>query len=116
MNKSNPIRMGVLGAAAIVPNALTSPARGIPEVEVVAIAAHDPRRAEAFARKHRIPRVYQSYSDLLADPDIDAIYNPLPNSLHAEWTILHYRQASTCCVKNHLHRMLRKRRKCNGRA
>jgi len=87
MNKSNPIRMGVLGAAAIVPNALTSPARGIPEVEVVAIAARDPRRAEAFARKHRIPRVYQSYSDLLADPDIDAIYNPLPNSLHAEWTI-----------------------------
>jgi len=87
MNKSNPIRMGVLGAAAIVPNALTSPARGIPEVEVVAIAARDPRRAEAFARKHRIPRVHQSYSDLLADPDIDAIYNPLPNSLHAEWTI-----------------------------
>src|ERR1043165_5740451 len=87
MNKPTSIRMGVLGAAAIVPNALTNPARNIPEVEVVAIAARGPKRAEAFARKHHIPRVHQSYSDLLADPDIDAIYNPLPNSLHAEWTI-----------------------------
>jgi predicted dehydrogenase len=87
MNKPTSIRMGILGAAAIVPNALTNPARNIPEVEVVAIAARDPKRAEAFARKHHIPRVHQSYSDLLADPDIDAIYNPLPNSLHAEWTI-----------------------------
>src|ERR1043165_6012260 len=85
MNKPTSIRMGVLGAAAIVPNALTNPARNISEVEVVAIAARDPKRAEAFARKHHIPRLHQSYSDLL--PDTDAIYNPLPNSLHAEWTI-----------------------------
>src|ERR1041385_6490507 len=87
MNPNSPVRIGVLGAAAIVPEALTHPARNMPEVEVVAIAARDPKRAEAFARKHHIPRVHQSYSDLLADPDIDAIYNPLPNSLHAEWTI-----------------------------
>ena len=87
MNTSNAIRIGVLGAAAIVPNALTHPARHIPEIEVTAIAARDPKRAEAFARQHKIPRVHQSYSDLLADPDIEAIYNPLPNSLHAEWTI-----------------------------
>jgi len=45
------------------------------------------KRAQAFARKHHIPRVHQTYSDLLADPEIDAIYNPLPNGLHAEWTI-----------------------------
>ncbi len=87
MNTSSPIRIGVLGAATIVPNALTHPARRIPEVEVVAIAARDPKRAEAFARRHMIPRVHQTYNDLLNDPDIDAIYNPLPNSLHAEWTI-----------------------------
>jgi predicted dehydrogenase len=87
MNTSPPIRIGVLGAAAIVPAALTNPARSVPEAEVVAIAARDPNRAHAFARKHHIPRVHQTYHDLLADSEINAIYNPLPNSLHAEWTI-----------------------------
>jgi predicted dehydrogenase len=86
-NSPSPIRIGVLGAAAIVPMALTNPARSVPEAEIVAIAARDPQRAQAFASQHHIPRVHQTYSDLLADPEIDAIYNPLPNSLHAEWTI-----------------------------
>ena len=81
------IRIGVLGAAAIVPMALTYPARSVPEVQVIAIAARDPKRAQNFARRHHIPIVYPTYNDLLADPDIDAIYNPLPNNLHAEWTI-----------------------------
>jgi predicted dehydrogenase len=81
------IRIGVLGAAAIVPMALTNPARSAPEAQILAIAARDPKRAQAFARKHHIHRVHQTYSDLLADPEIEAIYNPLPNSLHAEWTI-----------------------------
>jgi len=82
-----PIRIGVLGAAAIVPMALTNPAHSVPEAQVVAIAARDPKRAQAFASRHNIPRVHQTYHDLLADPGIDAIYNPLPNSLHAQWTI-----------------------------
>jgi len=79
--------MGVLGAAAIVPVALMGPARSIPEVQVTAIAARDPQRARSFARRYKIPRVHQTYEDLLQDPEIDAIYNPLPNGLHAEWTI-----------------------------
>jgi predicted dehydrogenase len=87
MISSSPVRIGVLGAAAIVPMALTNPARSVPETQVIAIAARDPKRAQAFARKHRIPRVHQTYLDLFADPEIDAIYNPLPNNLHAEWTI-----------------------------
>lgn len=87
MTSSSSLRIGVLGAAAIVPMALTSPAHGVPDVQIVAIAARDPKRAEAFARKHPIPRVHRTYNDLLNDRDIDAIYNPLPNSLHAEWTI-----------------------------
>lgn len=82
-----PLRIGVLGAAAIVPSALTNPARNVPEVQITAIAARDPKRAEKFARKHHIPRVHPTYNDLLADPELDAIYNPLPNGLHAEWTI-----------------------------
>ena len=44
-------------------------------------------RAQAFASKHRIPKVHDSYASLLDDPDIDAIYNPLPNGLHGRWTI-----------------------------
>jgi predicted dehydrogenase len=87
VNAQSPIRIGVLGAAAIVPMALTKPARSVPEVQVTAIAARDPKRAERFARRHHIPRVHASYNDLLNDPGIDAIYNPLPNSLHAEWSI-----------------------------
>lgn len=87
MTSFSPIRIGVLGAASIVPMGLTNPARSVPEAQILAIAARDPNRAHAFARKHHIPRVHQTYSDLLADPEIEAIYNPLPNSLHAEWTM-----------------------------
>jgi predicted dehydrogenase len=87
MTSSSSIRIGVLGAAAIVPMALTNPARSVPEAQIIAIAARDPKRAQAFARKYPIARVHQTYRDLLVDPEIDAIYNPLPNSLHAEWTI-----------------------------
>ena len=87
MISSSPIRVGVLGAAAIVPMALIHPARSVPEMQIAAITARDPKRAQSFGRRHHIPRVHQTYDALLADPDIDAIYNPLPNSLHAEWTI-----------------------------
>jgi predicted dehydrogenase len=51
------------------------------------VAARDPERARKFAAKHGIERVADSYDDLIDDDDIDAIYNPLPNSLHAPWTI-----------------------------
>jgi len=87
MTNSNPIRIGILGAAAIVPGAITGPVQSVPEVQVTAIAARDPKRAEIFAGRHHIPHVHKTYDDLLSDPDIDAIYNPLPNGLHAEWTI-----------------------------
>jgi predicted dehydrogenase len=81
-----PLRIGTLGAARIAPAALVRPAREIPEVEVVAVAARDRTRAAAFAKKHGIPKVHDDYEALIADPDINAIYNPLPNGLHAEWT------------------------------
>jgi predicted dehydrogenase len=87
MKSSSPIRIGILGAAAIVSAAITNPARGIHEAQILAIASRDPKRAYAMARKHGIPRVHPTYTALLADQDIDAIYNPLPNSLHAQWTI-----------------------------
>jgi len=82
-----PLRIGTLGAAKITPGALTKPAREVPEVEVVAVAARDRARAERFARKRGIPTVHDSYEALLADPGVDAVYNPLPNGLHGRWTL-----------------------------
>lgn len=81
------LRIGTLGAARIAPMALIRPARQIDGVRVSAVAARDRARAEKFAAKHGIATVHDSYDALLADPNIDAIYNPLPNSLHAEWTV-----------------------------
>ncbi|WP_436777082.1 Gfo/Idh/MocA family protein [Yinghuangia sp. YIM S09857] len=81
------IRIGVLGAARIAPTALTRPARLVPEVTVAAVAARDPERAEHFARRQGIRTVHRTYADLLADPDLDAVYIPLPNGLHAEWAV-----------------------------
>jgi predicted dehydrogenase len=82
-----PLRLGVLGAARIAPPAVIKPARNVDGVEVTAIAARDRSKAEAFARKHRIATVHNGYDALIADPDIDAVYNPLPNGLHGRWTI-----------------------------
>lgn len=56
-------------------------------MEVVAIASRNEAKAEAFAKEHGIARFHGSYEALLADPSVDVIYNPLPNSLHAEWSI-----------------------------
>src|SRR5271169_3662928 len=83
----SPIRIGVLGAARIAPTAVIRPARHVESAEVVAIAARDRDRAAAFATKHGVERVVDSYDALVADPDIDAVYNPLPNGLHGRWTL-----------------------------
>jgi predicted dehydrogenase len=82
-----PLRIGTLGAARITPSALLSPAGPLPHVEVTAVAARAPERARAFAKRHGIPRVLPDYEAVVDDPEIDAIYNPLPNSHHCEWTI-----------------------------
>ncbi len=87
MATNSPLRIGILGAARIAPTALIRPARTVPEASVVAVAARDAERARRFASKHRIATVHPDYGALLADPSVDAIYNPLPNSHHCEWTI-----------------------------
>jgi predicted dehydrogenase len=80
------VRIGILGAARIAPAALVNPGKNNAEVVVAAVAARDASRARAFAKKHGIAKVHESYDALLTDPDIDAIYNPLPNGLHGQWT------------------------------
>ena len=83
---SGQVRIGILGAAKIAPLALVNPAKENSEVVVTAVAARDAARAQAFAAKHDIPRVHDDYDKLIADPDLDAVYNPLPNGLHGRWT------------------------------
>jgi predicted dehydrogenase len=78
----------VLGTARISTTALLGPAASVPEVTVAGVAARDRSRAAAYAQEHQIPVAYGSYDALLADPDIDAVYNPLPNSLHGPWTLM----------------------------
>ncbi|KAJ7931723.1 NAD(P)-binding protein [Mycena leptocephala] len=87
---SKPIRFGVLGAAAIAPSAFIAPVKSHPEAVVSAVAARSKDRAAAFAKTHGIVKVFggpNSYQELIDDPEIDAIYNPLPNGLHYEWTM-----------------------------
>ncbi|WP_067701513.1 Gfo/Idh/MocA family protein [Nocardia jejuensis] len=80
------LRIGILGAAAIAPSSLIAPAGRNPDVVVAAIAARDGARARAYADKHGIAQVYDSYQALIEAPDIDAVYVPLPNGLHGRWT------------------------------
>lgn len=84
---TTPLRFGVLGAAKIAPRGLIAPVREGSEARVDVVAARDYARAQAFAKEHGIPRVAQSYADVIADPDIDVVYNPLPMHLHERWTI-----------------------------
>ena len=81
------LRIGTLGSSRISQRALMEPSAGVPEVTVAAVAARDLLRAEAFALRYGIPKAYGSYQEMLDDPDVDAIYNPLPNSLHGPWTL-----------------------------
>jgi predicted dehydrogenase len=84
-----PLRLGVLGAARIAPFAVLRHAHRLDSVRVVAVA--EEYRTEAhlarYAKKHRIPQAYRSFDALLANPDIDAVYIPLPISMHAHWCI-----------------------------
>ena len=81
-----PVKWGILSTAKI--NGLfLAGAREAADAEVVAVASRDRARAEAFASEHGIERVHESYEGLLADPEIEALYIPLPNSLHVEWSV-----------------------------
>lgn len=83
------LRIGILGAAAIAPNAIVRPAQRsagrpgrYPRATIHGIAARDVERARSFADRWSVPNVYATYDELLADPQIDAVYVPTPNGLH----------------------------------
>ncbi len=83
---NTPLRFGILGCANIA-RAFVHDVASSPLVQVVAVASRDARKAAAFAADFKLPRHHGSYQALLDDPELDAIYLPLPNSLHAEWAI-----------------------------
>lgn len=80
------LQIGILGAAKIARLFIDS-VRPSRKVSVAAVASRDIDRATAFARDTGVARVHSSYEALLADPAIEAVYVPLPNNLHAEWSI-----------------------------
>ncbi len=80
------VRLGILSTAHI--NRLVIPgAHASDKVELIAVASREQTRAEEYARKWEIERAYGSYEALLEDPDIEAVYISLPNTLHCEWSI-----------------------------
>lgn len=81
------VQWGVLGAAAIAINKVIPGMQRGEWSEVSALASRDGARARLIAGELRIARTYGSYEELLADPEIEAIYNPLPNHLHVPWTL-----------------------------
>ena len=83
----NPVRFGVLGAAGIAKAAVVPAIKRARNAEVVAIASRHPGAATDWAREAGIERVVGSYDELLADPNVEAVYIPLPNSEHAHWTV-----------------------------
>ena len=81
------VRWGILSTSGFARSKVLPALRGCRHVELVAIASRDLDRARALAAELGIARVHGSYDALLADPEVDAVYNPLPNHLHVPWTI-----------------------------
>jgi len=82
-----PVRWGILGAADIAVKKVIPAMQRSRWSRVVAVASRDRQKARDAATALDIPRAYGSYEELLADPDVEAIYNPLPNHLHVPWSI-----------------------------
>ncbi len=81
-----PLRIGVLGASRIAVAAIAAPAQ-LTGARLVAVAARDRARADAFAAANGVERVLGSYADVLADPEVEVVYNPLANGLHGPWNL-----------------------------
>jgi predicted dehydrogenase len=81
------VRWGILSVSGHYALRVHQPLSRLPGARIVAIASRGGERAAAAAARFGIPKSYGSYAGLLADPEVEAIYNPLPNDLHAEWTI-----------------------------
>jgi predicted dehydrogenase len=84
---SGKVKWGILGAASIARRRVAPAMAQCESAEVAAVASRSLEKSKEFARQFGIPKAYGSYEELLADPEIEVIYNPLPNHLHVEWSI-----------------------------
>jgi predicted dehydrogenase len=94
------VRWGILGAAKFAREFMGPALTLAPGGHVVALATSDPAKAETFRVFAPGLRVHRDYAALLADPGIDAVYIPLPNHLHVEWSLMAIAAASTCCARS----------------
>jgi len=83
---SRKVKWGVLSTASIATRRVIPAMQKCEFAEIVAVSSRSLPTAKNVAANFAIPKAYGSYAELLADPEIEAIYNPLPNHLHAEWT------------------------------
>jgi predicted dehydrogenase len=81
------VKWGILGAASIASKRVLPAMLECQQAELAAIASRSVEKAQSVAAKFSIPKAYGSYDDLLNDPDVEVIYNPLPNYLHVEWSV-----------------------------
>jgi predicted dehydrogenase len=81
-----PVKWGIVSTADINRKVIPG-AKESPKVDLLGVASRDAARAQAYAAEWEIPRSYGSYEELLADPDIEAVYISLPNTMHVEWSI-----------------------------
>jgi len=86
MSGSNAVKWGIISTAHINRHLIPG-AHASPKVDLVGVASRDAAKAAAYARQWEIPRSYGSYEDLLADPEIEAVYISLPNTMHCEWSV-----------------------------
>src|SRR5579871_3393423 len=82
-----PVRWGVISTARIGTEKVLPGMMRSKHIRMLAIGSRDLKLGKKWAKKLGIPKAYGSYEELLADPEIEAIYNPLPNHLHVPWTI-----------------------------
>jgi xylose dehydrogenase (NAD/NADP) len=87
MKNDKTVQWGIIGCARIAATALIPGIKNSANGDVLAVASRGLEKAQGYAREFDIPRTYGSYEALLDDPEIQAVYVPLPNSLHKEWTI-----------------------------
>jgi predicted dehydrogenase len=85
--ESKIVNWGVIGCAGIADSAVIPGINAASNAKLYAISSRNKEKLEDYSQKHKPVKSYQSYNELLEDPDIDAVYIPLPNSLHCEWVI-----------------------------
>ena len=83
---TNPVKWGIISTADINRKVIPG-AHASGQVELVAVASRDQRRADEYAKRWDIPRAFGTYDDLLADPEIEAVYISLPNTMHCDWSM-----------------------------